>query len=109
MPNVAMACGSSNSKHTCEKEASSTKTEKKSCCDNDDSKSQDDKGCKGDCDHSKCDCSSTYPSSSTNFIPEITFKINFIRYSSIEKVKFSYTTPSILDGFYSIWLIPKIG
>ena len=29
MPDTAMACGSSNSKHTCEKEAKSTKTEKK--------------------------------------------------------------------------------
>ena len=108
MPNVAMACGG-DSKHICKKEVSSTKTEKKSCCDNDDSKSKDDKGCNGDCGHSKCGCSSTCPPSSISFLPEIIFKINFIRYSSIEKVKFSYTTPSISDGFHSIWLIPKIG
>lgn len=108
MPNTAMACGNSNSKHTCEKEVSSMKTEKKSCCNND-SKSKEDKGCNGDCGHSKCGCSSTCPSSSISFLPEIIFKINFIRYSSIEKVEFSYTTPSISDGFRSIWLIPKIG
>jgi hypothetical protein len=107
MPNTAMACGG-NSKHTCEKEVSSTKTEKKSCCSNDGSEGKDDKGCKGDCGYSKCGCSSTCPSSSISFLPEIIFKINFIRYSSIEKVKFSYTTPSISDGFHSIWLIPKI-
>ena len=108
MPDTAMACGSSNSKHTCEKEAKSTKTEKKSCCSSESSKSKDDKGCNGDCGHSKCGCSSTCPPSSISFLPEIIFKINFIRYSSIEKVKFTYTIPSISDGFHSIWLIPKI-
>ena len=29
MPNTAVACGSSNSNHTCKKEVSSTNTEKK--------------------------------------------------------------------------------
>lgn len=108
MPNTAIACGSSNSKHTCEKEVSSTNTEKKSCCGNDSSKSKDDKGCNGDCGHSKCGCSSTCPPSSVSFLSEINFKNNVFSYSSIVKVKFSYATPSILDGFYSIWLIPKI-
>ena len=108
MPSTAVACGNSNSKHSCEKEVSSTKTEKKCCCGDDSSKSKDENGCDGNCGHSKCGCSSTCPASSISFIPEIIFKINFIRYSSIEKVKFSYTTPSISDGFHSIWLIPKI-
>lgn len=108
MPSTAVACGNSNSKHSCEKEVSSTKTEKKCCCGDDSSKSKDEKGCDGNCGHSKCGCSSTCPASSISFILEIIFKINFIRYSSIEKVKFSYTTPSISDGFHSIWLIPKI-
>lgn len=108
MPNVVMACGSSNSKHTCEKEVSFTKTEKKCCCGDDSSKSKEKKECNGECGHSKCGCSSTC-SSSISFLSEIIFKINVIRYSSIEKVKFLYTTPSILDGFHSIWLIPKIG
>jgi hypothetical protein len=108
MPNTAIACGSSNSKHTCEKEVSSTNTEKKSCCDNDNSKDKDHKGCKGNCGHSKCGCSSTCPTSSVSFSSEILFKNYMFSYSSIEKVKFSYTIPSISDGFYSIWLIPKI-
>ena len=68
MPDTAMACGSSNSKHTCEKEAKSTKTEKKSCCSSESSKSKDDKGCNGDCGHSKCGCSSTCPSSSISML-----------------------------------------
>ena len=109
MPNIAMACGDGNSKHTCTKEVSTTKKEIKSCCSNDNSKSKNDKGCNGDCGHSECDCSSICSSSSISFLPEIIFKINFIRYSSIDKVTFSYTSPSISDGFHSIWLIPKIG
>jgi hypothetical protein len=109
MPNIAMACGCSNSNPTSKKEISSTTAEKNSCCDNDDSKSEDDKGCNGDCGHSNCDCSTSCPSFLISFLPENIFKINNIRYSSIEKVKFSYATPSISDGFCSIWLIPKIG
>lgn len=109
MPSTAMACGNSNSKHSCEKEVSSKKTDKKCYCSNDSSESKDENGCKGDCGHANCGCSMTCPSSSIIFIPEITFKSNFIQYSSIEKIKFSYTAPSISDGFHSIWLIPKIG
>jgi len=69
MPNTAMACGISNSKHTCKKEATSTKTEKKSCCISDSSTSKDDKGCNGNCGHSQCGCSSSCPSSSISFLP----------------------------------------
>jgi len=107
LPNSAVAC-SGGSKHSCEKEISSTKKEKKSCCDNDDSKDKDHKGCGGNCGHSKCGCSSTCPSSSVSFLSEINFKVTMFSYSSIGKVKFLYATPSISDGFYSIWLIPKI-
>ena len=109
MPSTAMACGNSNSKHSCEKEVSSTKMEKKSCCDNDNSKDKDHKGCEGNCGHSKCGCSSTCPSASVSFLSDTIFKNYTFSYSSIEKVKFSYTAPSISDGFHSIWLIPKIG
>ena len=108
MPSTAIACGKSNSKNSCKKEISSTKSEKKSCCGNDNSKEKDHKGCKGNCGHSKCGCSSTCPTSSVSFVSEISFKNYKYSYSSIEKTKFSYTTPSISDGFYSIWLIPKI-
>lgn len=106
MPNEAVACGSGKEKSACKKEASSTKKEKKSCCGNDDSK--DNKGCGGNCGHSKCGCTSTCPPSSVSFLSEINFKVNMFSYSSIGKVKFLYATPSISDGFYSIWLIPKI-
>ena len=101
------SCGSKTEKLSCKKEISSAKSEKKSCC-SDDSKDKDQKGCKGKCGHSKCGCSSTCPASSVSFLSEINFKNNMFSFSSIEKVKFLYTTPSISDGFYSIWLIPKI-
>ncbi len=112
MPNNAMACGDTNSNHSCKKEVSSSETEKKCCCghdDNNDNNDNEDKGCDGDCGHSKCGCSSTCPATSISFLTEISFKINVFQYFSIEKVSFSYTTPSISDGFHSIWLIPKIG
>jgi len=108
MPNQAIACGSGTEKHACKKEASSTKKEKKSCCGNDNSKDKGKKGCEGNCGHSKCGCSSTCPTSSVSFLAEINFKVTMFSYSLIEKVKFLYATPSISDGFYSIWLIPKI-
>ena len=108
MPSSAIACGKGSEKSCCKKEISSTKKEKKSCCDNDDSKDKDHKGCGGNCGHSKCGCSSTCPSSSVSFLSEINFKVTMFSYSSIGKVKFLYTIPSISDGFYSIWLIPKI-
>lgn len=106
MPSISFACGSG--KHSCKKEMSNAKTEKKSCCENDNKSDNDHKGCEDNCGHSKCGCSSTCPSASVNFISEINFKVNNPNDYSINKVNFSYATPSISDGFYSIWLIPKI-
>jgi hypothetical protein len=107
MPNEAIACGKGSEKSCCKKEIS-TKKEKRSCCDSDSSKEKDHKGCKGNCGHSECGCSSTCPASSVSFLSEIIFKKNMFNYSSVGKGEFSYATPSISDGFYSIWLIPKI-
>jgi len=108
MPDNAIACGSGKEKHACKKEVSSAKKEKKSCCESNGKSSNDNKGCEGNCGHSKCGCTSTCPTSSVSFLSEINFKVNMFNYSSIGKVKFSYATPSVSDGFYSIWLIPKI-
>lgn len=108
MSGNAIACGKGSGKNSCKKEISSVKSEKKSCCSSDNSKDKDHNGCKGNCGHSKCGCSSTCPTSSVSFLSEINFKNNMFDYSSIEKVKFLYATPLISDGFYSIWLIPKI-
>lgn len=108
MSGNAIACGKGSGKSSCKKEISSAKSEKKNCCNSDNSKDKDHKGCKGKCAHSECGCSSTCPISSVSFLSEINFKNNMFGFSSIERVKFLYATPSILDGFYSIWLIPKI-
>lgn len=108
MSGSALACGKGSGEKSCKKEVTSTKTEKKGCCADGCAKNKEDKGCKGNCGHSKCGCSSTCPPSSVNFLPEINFKVPMFSYSSIGKAKFSYATPAIADGFYSIWLIPKI-
>lgn len=108
MSGNAIACGKDSGKSYCKKDISSAKSEKKSCCNSANSKDNDNKGCKGKCGHSECGCSSTCPTSSVSFLSEINFKNIMFGYSSIERVKFLYTTPSILDGFYSVWLIPKI-
>lgn len=108
MPDNAMACGIGKDKHSCKKEVSPTKKENKGCCGNDNSKDKENKGCGGKCGHSECGCSSTCPASSVSFLAEIIFKVDTYSYSSIAKVNFLYATPSISDGFYSIWLIPKI-
>lgn len=109
MPSTIMACGKSSEPHACKKEVSSSKTEKMSCCDNDNSKEKDNKGCQGACDHSDCGCASTSSITPLNLFLEVVFQNNTISYSLIEKAKFPYSSPSILDGFYSIWVIPKIG
>lgn len=108
MPDSAIACGKGSEKNCCKNEISSTEPEKKICCNSDNSKAKNHEGCKGNCDQSGCGCSSTCPPHSVSFLSEINFKNNMFSYSSIEKVKFLYATPSISDGFHSIWLIPKI-
>ncbi len=107
MPSGVVACGKNSEKHSCKKEVPSNKTEKKSCCNTDNSK--ENKGCKGDCDHSKCDCSSTCSTTSLNLFSEVAFQNNTFSYLLSKKAKFPYSSPSILDGFHSIWVIPKIG
>jgi len=109
MPSVAFACGTDTEKHSCKKEVSSTEIEKNNCCGADDNSSENEKkDCGGECDHAKCGCSSTTPISPLNLFSEIIFQYNNFNYSVIEKVKFPHSVPSISDGFYSIWLIPKI-
>lgn len=107
-PGSVMACGMDNSKHTCEKEIATKTTEKKCCCGNDNSKENDNKGCEGNCKDSKCGCTSSCTSVSVSFLSDCDFSIQDISFSLFKKISFSYTTPSILDGFHSIWLIPKI-
>ena len=108
MPSTAMACGMHNSKPSSEKEIATNQKESKSCCGSDHSKENDGKGCEGKCNDSKCGCASNCTSVSVSFLSDSSFSIPNVYFTIFDKVRFSYTTPSILDGFYSIWLIPKI-
>lgn len=109
MPSDVMACGKSSENHSCKNDITSSKSAKMSCCGTDASPEKDKKDCQGNCDHSDCGCASTCSISPINFGLEVIFQNSTISYTLIEKVKFPYSSPSILDGFHSIWLIPKIG
>ena len=109
MPSSIMACGKNSEQYDCNKDISSHKTDKKSCCNKNNSSDKDNKGCQGADDHSDCGCASTCSNTSLNLFFEVIFQNITINYSIIEKVKFPFSSPSILDGFYSIWIIPKIG
>ena len=102
MPSNTFACGNKSEKQSCKKESTS-KSEKKSCCDN---KDKSEKGCGGKCGHSKCGCPSSIITA-LNFSGEIHFKNNSLDFIS-EKQKFSNSETFISSGFYSLWLIPKI-
>ncbi len=107
IPDNGYACGK-NSNRSCTKERSKTEKAKENCCSDNQKHNQKHNGCGGKCGHSECGCSSNCPTSSVSFLSEINFKNKMFSDSSIGKVKFLYTTPSISDGYYSIWLIPKI-
>lgn len=108
MPATAMACGVKSAKQSCDQEVSCAKTTGKDCCCGTTSKSKDDKGCNGDCENALCGCSSTSTTSTVSFLSEINFQTRIFNFSTAEKVNFSNASPSISDGFSSIWLIPKI-
>ena len=108
MPQNAMACGMDNSKHSCEKEITTSNSDKKCCSGNDNTKENDNKCCEGNCKSANCGCTSSCTSVSVSFLSDSNFTFQEVYFSLFKKVSFSYTTPSISDGFYSIWLIPKI-
>ena len=103
LPTSGYACGTKIEKSCCKKEISS-KTEKKDCCKNKQSKDKDN-SCGGKCGHSNCTTSSvTFSLISFN---EIQFKNNNFDFS-IEKPKFYHSKTFISSGFTSVWLPPKI-
>lgn len=103
-PNLSYACGTKTDKSCCKKEKTAN-TEKNECCNNKQSKDKDN-SCGGKCGHSNCTSSTSVNFSIISFY-EIDFKISF-DFSS-EKSKFYDSKTNIPSGFYSIWLIPKIG
>jgi hypothetical protein len=105
-PALTYTCEMKSEKACCNKEISS-KDEKKDCCkkDNDSKNKSHDGGCNGKCGHSNCTTSSSQ--FSVAFF-EIKFKnINF-DFSEKEQ-NFIHSETNLSSGFYSIWLIPKIG
>ena len=102
-PTTSFACGTKTQKSCC-KEETSSKTEKKDCCNNENPKDKDN-SCDGKCGHSNC------TTSSVNFsiiaFYEIQFKNNNFDFSS-EKPKFYDSKTFISSGFTSVWLLPKI-
>ena len=106
LPTLTYACGTKSEKECCKKEVSS-KSEKKECCKSNQSKDENN-SCGGKCGNSKCGCVSTCSSFSSNLGFDTIFKNNAFNFSTVEKSRFSKSSPSISDGFYSIWLIPKI-
>ena len=102
-PTVGYACGTKDEKECCKKEVPS-KTEKKQCCRDKDSKGQDN-GCEGKCGHSNCTSSSV--TLSVVLPNEIEFTNNNFDFSNERKV-FYQSESFIAAGFTSIWLIPKI-
>ena len=105
MPTLSYACGTKTEKSCC-KRAKLEKIEKKSCCNNKNTKDKDN-SCGGKCGHSTC-TTSTF----LNLSMVSNFEINFKNYSFdflIAKPKFYHSKTFISSGFTSIWLIPKIG
>lgn len=103
LPTLSYACGTKTEKACCKKETA-TKSDKKTCCNNH-SKNKDN-SCGGKWGHSNC-INSTVNFSIVSFSD---FKFNNNNFDfSFEKQKFYYSKSNISTGFYSIWLIPKIG
>lgn len=102
--NGAFACEMKVEKSCCKKETTS-KVEKKSCC-QDNQSNEKEQGCEGKCGHSNC----TTSAPSFSFIPnnDVVFTSNVFVFSS-EKQKFYHNETTTSNGFFSLWLIPKIG
>ena len=100
--------------YACEKHAkmnqpkteSTSSASKKGCCSE---KSGDKKACDGKCGHSGCTCASGCSSFSSTKVSYLFIPFNLIDFSFHTLVKTNHNTPSLSDGFSSIWLIPKIG
>ncbi|MDI9310841.1 MAG: hypothetical protein QM535_11550 [Limnohabitans sp.] len=106
--NTVLACGSAKQDQCCKKEITTSAKEKKSCCKSSNDTSKEEKGCKEENKHSKCCCSPTSQIFSIHFVAQTSLLDVIPNFSSVRKVTFSYISPSLSEGFYSIWLIPKI-
>ena len=83
-----------------------TKNDNHNCCDKNSSKQNNNKDCNGKCGHSNCTTSNVQFAFISSSITETTIE-NVFFFSN--KVNFSYLKTNLSDGFYNLWLIPKIG
>lgn len=106
MPAVAQACEMKSEKKCCNKEMSSKDNSKGCCQKNKDSNKNNHQGsCNGKCGHSNCT-----PSSLQFNLAFFDVKIkNSNCYFSEKKQNYIHSATTISSGFYSLWLIPKIG
>ncbi|MFH6958591.1 hypothetical protein ACHRV1_14415 [Flavobacterium aquidurense] len=106
VPTATFACGNLSKKASCTKETS--KTHNEDCCSEEGGHSKKEKhdGCGHKCGHASCGCASVC-NGGISFLSELEFKNNTLSLFS-QKQKFYNSETSILTGFYSIWLIPKI-
>lgn len=107
MPTDTFACGKKVADHSCTKKTSTSDKDEDDCCSKKNhSGNKNHDGCGGKCGHSMCGCASVCNGGIT-FVNQLEFKkITFSIFS--QKQKFYNSETSILTGFYSIWLIPKI-
>jgi len=99
----SFACGMKSAKSCCTTETSSKKEMKDRCKKKQDNEKS--KPCGGKCGHSNC----TTSAPSFSFI--LNNEVNFISYTyvfSTEKQKFYHNETNTSNGFFSLWLIPKI-
>ena len=105
IPSSIFACSKDKNLSASAVEIAENHTEETACCA---SGHGEDKECGGTCGHSKCSCSSTCTVTSVPVY--LQFKTNTLfNFSFLEKVNFYYNTPTLLEGYSSLWLIPKIG
>lgn len=115
IPNATFACNthtykkelSSNVAKDCCTKGNNAKTVKHNCCNKENSSKEKSKGeCTGKCGHNHCTISVVHYALNTSFTSEIALENDF---SFSNKVNFNYLKTDISSGFYSLWVIPKIG
>lgn len=103
-PTLSYACGMKSEKYCSEK--TSTTTKEMDCCKNDSHpKDKSNNGCNGKCGHSNCVTTSNQFNA---VFFEIKFNTNNFDFSE-KKQNYFNSNNNLSSGFYSIWLIPKIG
>ncbi|WP_188362764.1 hypothetical protein [Flavobacterium orientale] len=113
VPDTAMACVKMKAKKSCCIESIKETTETSTCCSTKEASSDsccasDSKGCDNSCNNGTCTCFATCSVTPVSFITTFDYDYNPVVFPGYKKVKFLYTTPSLSEGFSSIWLIPKI-